>query len=460
MITYAGFDELIARVYAHRQDHVFEYWGELIDAERRELLNDLTGIDFEGLQSLFAQTRRSDAVAGEFGPAPFIPIPKTEGENAQRAQAREAGIAHIRARKVAAFLVAGGQGTRLGYDGPKGKFPVSPVAGKTLFQIHAEKVLASSRAYGVDIPWLIMTSIANHEETETFLEEHDYFGIRETLVHVFPQNLIPSLDANGSLILESKNRIFKNPDGHGGSLTALKTSGALDFLAEHGIDTLSYFQVDNPLVRVIDPDFIGYHVLNTADVSSKAVTKAGPEEKVGVFVRFPNGACGVVEYSDMTHEQQHLQDCTGALVYAMGNIAIHLFSVEYIRRLTAGGAIELPYHVARKKIKSLRAGAPAEIDGFKFEKFVFDAIPLAERSIVFETSRDEEFAPVKNRTGVDSVDTAREMMSALFRSWLAARGVSVPPGVRAIEISPLLALGPDDLPADLTVPDRPDVYLS
>lgn len=459
MIAYHGFEELISRVYQHRQEHVFEYWNDLIESEKRELLRDLSEVDFPSLSELYRQAQSSDVSIGDFGPTPYIPLPATPEDIRHHEAAREAGIRHVRARTVAAFMVAGGQGTRLGFDGPKGKFPISPLANKTLFQIHAEKILAYGRSYGVDIPWLIMTSIANHEETEAFFEDHDYFGLKETLVHIFPQNLIPSLDMNGKLILESKSRVFRNPDGHGGSLTALRTSGALEFLATHNIDTLSYFQVDNPMVKIIDPTFIGYHLMEEADVSSKAVMKAGPEEKVGVFVEFANGAVGVVEYSDMTREQQHLRDGEGNLVHAMGNIAIHLFSVRYIERLTGGGSLALPYHIARKKIKTIRSGLPIEVDGFKFEKFVFDAIPLTRRTIVFETRREEEFAPVKNAQGIDSVDSARVLMSALFREWLASKRIPVPATVRRIEISPLYAVDAEDLPDTLIIPEQPDVYL-
>ena len=460
MISFNGYDRVIKRVYDYHQDHVFQYWDELHDREKRNLLEDLSEVDFELLEELSLQIggARSDTV--DFEPAPYTPIPRGEAEIDRYRAAEDAGRAHIREGKVAAFVVAGGQGSRLGFEGPKGKYPVGPVSGKSLFQIHAEKLLRYSYKYGTAIPWLIMTSRVNHSETVQFFEGHDYFGLRGDDVMVFPQNMIPSLDREGRLLLETKSRLFRNPDGHGGSLTALHTSGALDFLERRGVETISYFQVDNPLVRIIDPVFIGFHVLKEASVSSKAVRKTSPDEKVGVFVGFHDRRIGVMEYSDLPEEKKNLRDEGGALRFSMGNIAIHLFSRNFIKEITSGSGIALPYHVARKRIRAHAEGGEREIEGFKFEKFVFDALPLTDRNIVFETHRDEEFAPVKNKSGVDSVDTARKLMSDLCRKWLEGRNIAIPPRVGVIEISPLLAVEPGDLDSSLSVPDEREVYLS
>lgn len=454
MISFPGRDDIIRRVYDNRQDHVFEYWQELDEADRMRLLDDLADVDFNLLKKLYTGTEA--AAETRYEPAPCIGLPKTAGEREEWARARAAGEEHVRAGKVAAFVVAGGQGSRLGYDGPKGKFPVGPVSGKSLFQIHAEKVLKYSRKYGVAMPFLIMTSRANHGETEAFFRDNRWFGLAPENVLIFPQNMIPSIDAKGKLILETKSGVFKNPDGHGGSLTALHTSGALEEMKKRGIETISYFQVDNPLVKIVDTAFIGFHAMRNADVSSKAVKKAYPEEKVGVFVRFGSGAIGVVEYSDLPEQKTRSLDERGELRYSSGSIAIHLFRREFIGKVTAGTEITLPFHTARKKIKTLTG----ETDGLKFEKFVFDALPLTEHNIVFETLREDEFAPVKNPAGVDSVDSARRMMSDQCRRWLDANGVRVPEKTRVLEISPLVAVEPEDIDPALTVPDRESVYIS
>jgi len=457
MITCNGYDDVIRRVYEHGQEHVFAFWNELNESEQQELCRDLSGIDFELLEKIYAS--RNESVKEDYRPAPWIGIPESEEERSRYEEARAAGIEHVRGGRVAAFVVAGGQGSRLGFDGPKGKFPVTPVTGKTLFRVHAEKILKYSEKYGVDIPWFIMTSQANHDDTLRYFEEENWFGFSRDDIFLFPQNMIPSLDTEGRLILESKNRIFANPDGHGGSLTALRTSGSLDVMKERGIDLISYFQVDNPLVRIIDPAFIGFHTLRGADISSKALKKTGPGEKVGVFVEFSGGRTGVVEYSDLPEDRAGLRDENGELQYRAGSIAIHLFSREFCEAITSGADLSLPFHTARKKITAFVQGRVREIEGYKFEKFVFDALLLTGKNVVFETDREGEFAPVKNAEGVDSVESARQMMTDLYRSWLTEQGIRVPDRTSVIEISPLLAVEPGDIDRSLSLPDEERIYL-
>jgi len=459
MISYPGRNDVIQRVYDHGQGHIFAFWDILSDDDRRRLLDDAGAIDFALLDRLYRQAKEGATPAMGFEPAPYIPLPADEEGRRAFLEAREAGISVIRKGAVAAFVVAGGQGSRLGFDGPKGLFRAGPVSGKSLFQIHAEKILKSSEKYGVRIPWLIMTSHANNDDTVRFLKDNSYFGLDSADVFVFPQGMIPSLDAEGKLILETPASIFKNPDGHGGSLGALADSGVLRTMRERGIEIISYFQVDNPLVSIIDPVFIGFHSIRGADISSKGLMKAYPGEKIGVFARFDNGTIGVVEYSDLPEELQNQRDARGALRFCMGSIAIHLFGVGFLESITGGSALSLPFHVARKKISAYTGNGTTEINGYKFEKFVFDALPLTEKNIVLETRREEEFAPIKNPSGVDSVESAQGLMDALARSWLRERGIAIPPSVRTVEISPLLALEPGDLPASITVPDKERVYL-
>ncbi len=458
MIAFPGYEAVIKRVYENKQEHVFEYWNELDDLEKKHLLDDLSDIDFSLILKLFFS--KETAMETHFDAAPYIALPTTEDEKREFSRAREAGITHARQGKVAGFVVAGGQGSRLGYEGPKGMFPVGPVSGKTLFRIHAEKILAYTRKYAAAIPFLVMTSQANHDQTEEYFGKNDYFGLGRENVYIFPQNMIPSLDAAGKLILESKHNVFKNPDGHGGGLTALYTSGVLAAMKERGVETISYFQVDNPLVRIVDPVFVGFHVLRGADISSKAVRKAYPGEKVGVFVRYGDNTIGVVEYSDMPEEKTHSLDERGGLRFSSGSIAIHLFQREFIERVTAGTEIALPFHTAKKKIKAFSGGVRREVDGFKFEKFVFDALPLTQKNIVFETQREGEFAPVKNAEGVDSVVSARKMMSEQHRRWLADRGIRVPERTKALEISPLVAVEPEDLDPNMEIADDENVYIT
>lgn len=457
MIKCKGYEKTIESVYRFNQEHVFEYWKELNNKQRKELLDELSGIDFQLMDDLFTHRNEITAKRG-FTPAPYIPLPESCDDDKYK-KAKEAGIEFIKQGNVAALLVAGGQGSRLGFDGPKGIFPVGPVSGKSLFRIHAEKILKSSRKYGTVIPWYIMTSVENHDATTKYFSENKYFGLKKNQVTFFTQDMIPSLDKNGKLILKNGYAISMNPDGHGGTLTALASSGALADMKKKGINAISYFQVDNPLVSIIDPVFTGYHILNNSDASSKGVIKTGPGEKVGVFVVFDSGETGIVEYSDLSEEKKNAMDSRGKLMFCMGNPAIHLFKRSYIEELTSGGNISLPYHLAVKKIESFSHGENKTVEGYKFEKFVFDALSMTGKNTIMETAREHEFAPVKNASGVDSAGTAKDLMSRLYHKWLSQRGISIPASVRTIEISPLLAVESGDLPFDLKVPDKEMVYL-
>lgn len=440
---------IIDRVREAGQAHVFKFWEELDAAGQQRLLQQLGEIDFDLLSRLKrdfidAEDKQLDAV---LEPANFIPVPETPEQQANHKTARDIGEEALRAGHVAAFLVAGGQGTRLGFAGPKGKFPISPIRQKSLFQLHAEKILALSRKYGVTIPWYIMTSEANHKETVAFFEEHGYFGLKAQDVMFFRQDMIPALDSKGRLFLDKKDHIFKNPNGHGGALSALKNSGALDDMKQRGIDIVFYFQVDNVLIKMCDPIFIGYHLRDDAQMSAKVVQKTDPAEKVGV-IGYINGNLGVIEYSDLPEEQQNARNPDGTLKFRGGSIAIHVFDVDFIEQENTGG-LRLPWHVAHKKIPYLddqgNLVEPDAPNGYKFETFVFDALGDAERAVFLEVSRKEEFSPVKNAEGTDSPETARSDQIDLFANWLGEAGIEVPRDINnhvqgKIEISPLYAL--------------------
>jgi UDP-N-acetylglucosamine/UDP-N-acetylgalactosamine diphosphorylase len=358
---------------------------------------------------------------------------------------------------VACVLVAGGQGSRLGFDHPKGMFAIGPVSGKSLFQIHAEKVLAAARRYGRPVPLLVMTSDATHAETVEYFEKNHRFGLPPGDVAFFRQGTMPALDlATGKLLMEKPGRLFTSPNGHGGTLTALNDSGLLETVAGRGVTQLFYFQVDNPLVKVADPVFLGHHVRADAEASSKVVAKAGPADKMGVFAEI-DGRCTIIEYSDLPAELARQTDEQGRLRLWAGNPAIHIFSVDFLRRVTRG-ASRLPFHVARKKVPHLDEGghdvSPEKENALKFETFIFDALPVARRWAVVEAPRREEFAPVKNATGVDSPQTAQQTISDLAADWLTRAGVRVPRDAEgsaevALEISPLYALDAEELAAKI-----------
>ena len=444
----------------HGQEHLLRFWDEISEEERSALARQIGEIDFVLFDRLLAEHVKgaSDGagVTGEIEPADFVPVPRTDAELAEEARAVAAGEEALRSGRVAAFVVAGGQGTRLGFDGPKGAYPIGPVTGRTLFQIHAEKILAAAVEYGVRIPWLVMTSEANHEATVAFLSSREYFGIDEGDVFCFRQRMIPASDPDGKMYLASKCRVFTNPNGHGGSLQALYESGAIAELAERGIDIISYFQVDNPLVKVIDPAFIGRHIEAGAEMSSKVVSKRSPEEKVGVVGRI-DGKLGVVEYSDLPEELMHAANPDGSLVYDAGSIAIHILSAPFVARMNEGG-LRLPYHRAQKKVPYVDADGnlvePEDKNGTKFETFVFDALGFAAASVTMQVDRAMEFSPVKNATGEDSAETCRRDLTELYAGWIEAAGGSVERGAdglseHAIEIGPLYAWRAEALAGEL-----------
>jgi UDP-N-acetylglucosamine/UDP-N-acetylgalactosamine diphosphorylase len=447
---------LIEKFQRAGQDQVFAFFDQLSPEERRQLLDQAAEIDLGEIERLSRTLLAKDATAGVdlagLAPAPYEKRPEHGGDASAWARARAAGEEALRAGRVAAFTVAGGQGTRLGYDGPKGTFPVTPLKRKPLFQVFAEKIRAAGLRYARPLHWFIMTSHANHAATEAFFEEHAYFGLDRARVHFFRQGRMPAVDFQGRILLESRSTIALSPDGHGGSLRALERSGSLDLMKREGIDTLSYFQVDNPLVRCTDPEFIGWHRLRESEMSSKMVPKAYAEEKVGHFCT-RDGRLVVVEYSDLPLEMQRETDAAGQLRYHAGSIAIHVLDREFVRRMAAGGeGAALPFHRADKKIATIDARGnpvkPEQPNGVKFEMFVFDALPFARNPVVIETLRQNDFSPVKNATGVDSPQTCRDDQLRQFARWLRAGGAAIETDdtgrpAATLEVSPLFGYDED-----------------
>jgi UDP-N-acetylglucosamine/UDP-N-acetylgalactosamine diphosphorylase len=448
---------------AHGQEHVLRFADELDPAQREALLAQVEAIDMAWLDRLIDEHVRRPAEsdgAVALEPAPYYPADPTGGPQPyDTAQYREIGREIIGQGKVAAFTVAGGQGTRLGWNGPKGTYPATVITGKPLFRCFAEQILAAQRKYGVTIPWFIMTSPLNDAETRAFFQDNNCFGLARTNIFMFPQGVVPSLEREtGRLLLAERHRIAENPDGHGGSLRALRTSGSLEEMLAHGIEHISYFQVDNPLVKVIDPLFIGLHAAapdSSGEMSSKMVAKASPQERVGVFCR-RDGRTTVVEYSDLPAELAGQRDEQGQLRFNAGSIAVHLMSVTFVESVAGGDeASSLPFHRALKSVPHIdletgRRIEPSEPNAVKLETFVFDALPRAASSIVLETERVEEFAPIKNAGGEDSPQTSHQLQSERAGRWLERHGVTVPRRTDGqvdarIEISPLTALESEDL---------------
>jgi UDP-N-acetylglucosamine/UDP-N-acetylgalactosamine diphosphorylase len=423
-------------------------------------MTQLEALDLERLARLVAAalSAGNPPASGELLPPDLIEWGETKVHRERDARARAAGQAALQAGRVAAFLVAGGQGTRLGFDGPKGRFPVGPLTDRSLFAYHAHRVLASSRRYGAPAPLLVMTSEANHASTVAAFEEAGWFGLDPAQVRFLAQGMLPAVDRAGRLLLADAGSLCMSPDGHGGSLVALSRSGALDELEARGIEEIFYFQVDNPLAQVLDPVFVGHHLLARAEMSTKVVTKSDPSEKVGIVARREDRTT-VIEYSDLPPALAGQRDETGRLRFRAANIAIHLLNVPFVRRLTARG-LELPVHRADKRVPCLddqgRQVQPDTPNAVKLEQFVFDALPLAERTVTQEVRREDEFAPVKNASGPDSPETARAALSFQARRWMTAAGLALPKG--DAEVGPLFALDQEEFLATLTRNDFGPVF--
>jgi UDP-N-acetylglucosamine/UDP-N-acetylgalactosamine diphosphorylase len=300
-----------------------------------------------------------------------------------------------------------------------------------------------------------MTSPATHDETVAYFAENGHFALPPAEVKFFCQGTMPALDmATGKLLLEERGALFASPNGHGGVLLALADTGLLGELRDRGVTTIYYFQVDNPVLKMADPLFLGHHLRTNSEVSSKVVAKEGPTDKLGNLVLI-NGRCGIIEYSDLPDTLAHQRDEQGRLRFRVGNPAIHLFSVKFLESV-AQGAGRIPFHVARKKVPFLDDAGnlvqPAKENALKFEMFIFDVLPRAERWSVVETTRREDFEPLKNATGPDSPETVRQAISDLAADWLEQAGVRVPRTAQGgaavpLEISSLFALDAEELAA-------------
>lgn len=439
------------------QGHLFAHWNARPPAMRRRLLEDLESLDPGLVASLVARLAERPARPTRVEPVAYASLRDIAADR----DARGIGEELIAAGRTAFLTVAGGQGSRLGFDGPKGLYPVTPIRRLPLFALFAEKLLAARRRYGVEIPWLVMTSRGNHEETRRAFAQADWFGLGAGTVRFFAQGMLPALSSEGRLLLAADGGLFWSPDGHGGVIAGLRSSGLLAELAAAGVEELFCFQVDNPNVTVPDPVFLAFHRRAGSDISSKVVEKSHPGEKIGTIATI-DGRPGVIEYSDLSDEIRDARDGAGRLVFAQGSIAIHVLRTGFLSR----EEFTLPLHLARKRVRTLiptpDGADTGDREAIKFEMFIFDAIPLAKRALFFEVDRTEEFAPLKNREGPDSVETCLRGQVEKAARWLETCGVTVPRGEDGrprslLEISPLFALDRAELAAKrASLPDRID----
>ena len=415
-----------------------------------ELSKQIKALDWNELSSALNECifqKEEASLPAEYGPASYFPLaPESAEQKTLYDKAFKHGEVLIRNGRTAAFTVAGGQGTRLGYDGPKGTLPVSPIKKKPLFQLFAEQILGISKQYEVTIPWYIMCSPLNLEATITHFEKNNYYGLGKENVKFFAQGVMPATDFEGNLLRASQDSLALSPNGHGGSLKALIDSGSVADMAKRGIEHVSYFQVDNPLVSTINPLFIGLHDFQQSDMSSRSLTKTGPFEKLGNFVSIGDRIT-IIEYSDLPEEKALEKEDDGRIKYRAGSPAIHVLRRDFIEQF-ASGEIKLPYHRAEKKVSYIDDNGnlinPDQPNAVKFETFVFDALPLAKNPLILEADRLEEFSPVKNRIGVDSLESSQSDQIKRAKRWLLHANIKIPEST-TIELCPL------SYPSELTI---------
>lgn len=462
----ASYHDTLSRLQRVGQEHLLKFYPSLTHAHQTQLLGQINELDLEVLPTLVDRYVKNPAkFTPPAGLQPVDAYPhdsKSAKKPWDREKYRRVGEDLLRGGKVAAFMVAGGQGSRLGYDGPKGCFRAGEVSRRSLFEFFALGLLGAQRRFEQPVPWYIMTSPQNHASTQAYFHEHRFFGLDPANVMFFQQGMLPSLDIKtGKVLLAKPYEVATNPDGHGGSIAALNKSGAIDDMRRRGIEHLSYFQVDNPLVRTLDSAFLGLHASapdSSGEMSSKMIPKVSAEEKVGVFALVNKGGkqvVDVIEYSDFPPALAKETNADGTLKFNAGSIAVHTLGVPFLQKLASDPRFELPYHRAEKKIPTIDMETgehvqPASNNGVKLEKFIFDAIPMCAKSIVLETDRIEEFAPIKNASGVDSAESCTQIQTLRAARWLESLGVSVPkkadgtPDV-VLEIDPSHGSTPDDL---------------
>jgi len=387
------------------QEQILRFYGDLNQEEQTGLLEQIEALDFSLLDNL--ARRGSMQERGKLEPLAGIRVEEIEQK---KESFRKTGLAAIRAGKVGAVLLAGGQGTRLGFDRPKGVLNVGINRELYLFECLIHNLMDVTKEAGVFVPLYIMTSEKNHEDTVSFFKEHNYFGYPEHDILFFRQQMAPSVDYNGKIYLEEKGRISLSPNGNGGWFSSMDRGGVLKDVHRRGVEWLNVFAVDNVLQRMVDPAFLGATIQSGCVSGAKVVSKTEPNERVGVLC-LEDGKPSIVEYYEMTDEMIHSRTEEGELSYRFGVILNYLFRVDKLEEIMDQ---HLPVHIVEKKIPYLDGQGqfikPEKPNGYKFETLVLDMIHALDNCLPYEVVRTYEFAPIKNRTGVDSLESARVLL--------------------------------------------------
>jgi UDP-N-acetylglucosamine/UDP-N-acetylgalactosamine diphosphorylase len=405
-----GLQHIRRELIKYGQEHLLKKFDDLDQEAKERLIDTAQSIDFGLMRSLY-QKALEGKKQEEVTISPIQHICKDKMFDSEIKEFIQAGETLIRAGKLTVVTMAGGQGTRLGFNGPKGAFIFDPDNGKSIFEALADTMKEACERYDTQIIWYIMVSKENHRETKQFFEDHKYFGYPGKIIF-FIQGELPMLDQDGKILLDENYQIKMAANGHGGTLNSMEKEGVLAHMKANGIKWVSINGVDNVLVKPIDPLFIGIAASCGFMGAIKSIEKANPEEKVGVICR-KNGKVGVVEYTEISKEMAYQKDDEGNLVYGDAYALFNLFSIEGLERVSK---MQLPYHVAFKKANYIDSHGTfvegTEPNSYKFEQFIFDAFQCFDDVCVLRVKRDDEFAPIKNAEGVDSPETALRLYRA------------------------------------------------
>lgn len=386
------------------QEHLLQKYTEMTEQDKTKLLQQIKAIDFEQIQKLYEKTKEKALDNHDkIEPISFIDKDKMTVEEKERRI--KIGEEKIKNGKLAYVTMAGGQGTRLGHVGPKGTFEL--INGKTLFELICDTLKQANERYRISIPWYIMTSRENNDDTVKFFEEKNYLGYNKEDISFFKQGELPMISVEGKILLDEKGFVKEAADGHGGTFESIVKNHMLEDMKKRNIEWVFISGIDNPLVKMVDPLFIGLAEENHVLAAGKSLVKTCPEEKVGVFCK-RNGRPSVIEYTEISSQMAEQRDEQGELSYGEAHILTNMFHIKALEQI---GENKLPYHSAFKKAEYLDENGnvikPESPNAYKFESFIFDAFEMLDNMTIMRVKREEEFAPVKNATGVDSPETAR-----------------------------------------------------
>lgn len=393
----------------YNQDHIIKLLNKLEGKKKQELIEQIMKIDFQQIHELYENTKKEIEIK-ENKIESIDYLDKSKLSKDEKEKLDNLGAEIIKNGKYAVVTMAGGQGTRLGHNGPKGTFKLDVYGkGKYLFEILAENLKEANKKYNIQIPWYIMTSKENNKDTVEFLKKHNYFGYPKDKVRIFMQSELPLVDINGKLLIDKNYKIKEASDGNGGTYSSLRASGCLAEMKENGIKWVFICGVDNALLKMVDETLLGLAIDKNVQIASKSVVKANPHEKVGVFCKM-NGHPKIIEYAELPEKMAEEVDKNGELKFGESNILCHLFTIDAIEKASKE---TLMYHSAFKKNSYIDENGkeviPDEPNSYKFESFIFDAFEFFDDMALLRVKREEEFAPVKNKEGVDSPKTAKEL---------------------------------------------------